>query len=722
MLQNTLKSFLHLDYPNFEVVVVNGPSTDNTAEILLQWSEKIKIGDCPDKNLSKSRNIGIAMASGEFVAFIDDDAIPEPEWLSQAIEAFDDDEIAGVGGKVYNNTGYDFQCEYVNVNRLGNAKEGMKKPSPEYCFPGSFEFPHLLGTNSIFRRKTLLEIGGFDEMYAYYLDETDVCLRLIDSGYVIRQLPKSFVHHKFAPSDIRTKTAYTSRYNILKSKVYFANAHSHYYLSSAETDMDIQIFFQLHRGDVMNSIKLGNLQDDSIKQFEHDAIRALKEGQDGVQIPPKLISENLLRKWQSSFKKFNTIVPEQKLTIVFLSSDYPPQLSGGIARYTKDIASSVASLGHQIHVITSSQDNNTVDFEDGVWVHRIKILHQHLTEEAKKLKIHQAIWDISQTFYMELERILSHREIDLIEAPIWDVIGLSAILSKKYKVVTTLETTLKLSLDSRPDLTSDSDTMRDFVEPLIALEKYVLQNSDALIGISNGIVTEIEESYELELSSGKKCIIPLGMPDWSIGINSRGQLQKNNKTVSILFVGRLEKRKGIDILLSCIPELCEKFDNIKFDIVGDDSIVMEENATYRKMFESRHSALCGSRVFFHGKVDDDALKRHYASCDIFVAPSRFESFGLIYLEAMMFSKPVIGCDIGGIPEVVKSGETGLLALPGDKASLYASLMSLIENSEFRNSLGKNGRQRYEEFFSDVRMAKSSVDFYKKIVDITPTLP
>ena len=92
VLPRALESLEWIAYsPGFEVVVVDGPSTDTTSEILDHWSPRLKVGTCPLANLSMSRNIGIAMASGDIVAFMDDDAVAEPEWLHQLAQPFADD-------------------------------------------------------------------------------------------------------------------------------------------------------------------------------------------------------------------------------------------------------------------------------------------------------------------------------------------------------------------------------------------------------------------------------------------------------------------------------------------------------------------------------------------------------------------------------------------------------------------------------------------------------
>jgi glycogen synthase len=99
-----------------------------------------------------------------------------------------------------------------------------------------------------------------------------------------------------------------------------------------------------------------------------------------------------------------------------------------------------------------------------------------------------------------------------------------------------------------------------------------------------------------------------------------------------------------------------------------------------------------------------------------VTPSRFESFGLMLVEGMMFGKPVIGCRAGGMVEVVENGKTGLLAEPGEVASLEACLNRLIEDPELRARLGASARKCYENCFKAHQMTAKVVAFLSKIGD------
>ncbi|MDQ3980384.1 MAG: glycosyltransferase, partial [Actinomycetota bacterium] len=88
-LELTLEGLRWLDHDDFEVVVVNGPSVDSTDELLARYGGRVKVVDCPERNLSASRNLGIAAAAGTVVAFIDDDAYPHPGWLTALERAFE---------------------------------------------------------------------------------------------------------------------------------------------------------------------------------------------------------------------------------------------------------------------------------------------------------------------------------------------------------------------------------------------------------------------------------------------------------------------------------------------------------------------------------------------------------------------------------------------------------------------------------------------------------
>lgn len=125
-MRDTLESLRFQRHDDFEVVVVNGPSTDHTEEMLAQYEGRIKHLRCPVANLSMSRNIGIRAAAGDVVAFIDDDAIPEYDWLTELEHGYlvppdgiAIEEVGGVGGVVFDYTGTRFQFRFAVSDRHG---------------------------------------------------------------------------------------------------------------------------------------------------------------------------------------------------------------------------------------------------------------------------------------------------------------------------------------------------------------------------------------------------------------------------------------------------------------------------------------------------------------------------------------------------------------------------------------------------------------------------
>ncbi len=717
----TLSSLLHIDYPRFEVCVVIGPTADGTEEIVKSYGAAFKIAHCSERNLSKSRNIGIAMAAGDIVAFIDDDAIPEPEWLRDLAVEYRQSSVGAVGGFVYDNTGVNFQSQYVSVNRLGRPFD-WHRATPEFNFPMSAVIPHLLGTNSSFLRAGLLEIGGFDEEYEYFLDETDVLCRLLDRGYEIIQSDRAFVHHKFAESGIRDSKKIVRRwYPLIKNRVYFAlkNASFHYSIDDcirAGLD-DVRAWTEA----VDAGYRSGLYSEKERRKFDEEISDALRDGtQRGLAPSRRLLSESVIQTHAEVFRNVSVLQPLQgRKTICFISQDYPPNQNGGIARYISQLATALGRMGHNVHVITKGSGHDRLDYEDNVWVHRVIPKHIDLPHEnpiAPEI-IPQHIWNWSNTALSIIRHISDRRRVDLVYAPIWDCEGIAVLLDKEFHLVTSLQTTMNHWLDSYPEKRADEEWMRVFGKPILSMERLLVKSSWRVHSISRAIAKDVEALCHVDFGA-RVLVAPIGLSDW-------GKMPAEflpSTTIKLLFVGRLESRKGIDILLEVAPRLLAEFPEVILDIVGDDTISIGGRATYRSEFEGRKVPRhVRERIHFHGRCDEDALQEFYKACDIFVAPSRYESFGLISLEAMMCAKPVVACRTGGMPEVVIHGETGLLAEPADTESLYEMLKALISDATLRAQMGKAGRARYELLFTAEAMAHSFLPLLSTVSEPQPVV-
>lgn len=182
-IRDTMEALLKVDYPSFEVIVVNDGSTDNLPNIVSEYP--FKLINTPNRGLSSARNRAMLAAKGEIVAYIDDDAYPDPDWLRYLAYAYETTSHAGIGGP---NIAPDDDGPIASC--VANAPGG-----PIHVLLTDEIAEHIPGCNMSFRKNVLIEIGGFDPIYRTAGDDVDICWRIQHTGRTIGFHPSAFVWH-----------------------------------------------------------------------------------------------------------------------------------------------------------------------------------------------------------------------------------------------------------------------------------------------------------------------------------------------------------------------------------------------------------------------------------------------------------------------------------------------------------------------------------------------
>lgn len=182
-IRDTLEAIQKLDYPDFEAIVVDDGSTDGTAAIAGEYN--VRLISTENRGLSSARNTGMEMATGEIVAYLDDDAYPDPHWLKYLANTFMTTNYVGLGGPNLSPSGDGAMAACVD-NSPGN---------PMCILISDSEAEHVAGCNMAFRKDFLKAIDGFDTWFRVAGDDVDVCWRLQECGWKLGYNPAALVWH-----------------------------------------------------------------------------------------------------------------------------------------------------------------------------------------------------------------------------------------------------------------------------------------------------------------------------------------------------------------------------------------------------------------------------------------------------------------------------------------------------------------------------------------------
>jgi len=236
----------------------------------------------------------------------------------------------------------------------------------------------------------------------------------------------------------------------------------------------------------------------------------------------------------------------------------------------------------------------------------------------------------------------------------------------------------------------------DVWTPLWVPRRAALRRADLVLAISSDTARHLVTVQKVREERIR--LLPLALdPEFVTAAATDGETTSTHRSPDgkiVLTVGRQvgpDRYKGVDLLIQAVSRLQRSVPDLSLLVIGD--------GDDRPRLERMAQALgVGERVHFWGHVPSDTLASAYRRCNVFAMPSAGEGFGLVFLEAMAFGKPVIGGAHGGTPDVVEDGVTGYLVRHGDLESLTHALERLLTDDGLRKEMGRRAQEQVHSNF------------------------
>ena len=392
----------------------------------------------------------------------------------------------------------------------------------------------------------------------------------------------------------------------------------------------------------------------------------------------------------------------------YLCHKYPLGSNVG-APFVHELARSVVALGHEVHVLVPpcEEDRETLDV-DGVAVHQrlpsLEIKDQRSVNDSFVSRPRTRMAAIMLRSVLELQRLVKRYKLDLVHAH-WAIpMGLVATGSRWLHRVPVVITAhgRDLSLVALDGVTRPPTWARPFSAfALRSANRVIFTTTDyAEVGRSYGVKPERESVIPNGVDTNLFC------PDVQPAA-VRSQLGLSPVGLMLLFVGSLDQKKGLFVLLDAVRSLSSEGVEVHVVMAGDGPL--------RADLEARVLTLSlDDRVTILGNVSHKTLPGLYAACDVYVQPSLLEPFGVVVLEAAACGKPIVASDVPGMRGVVGS-ELGLLVPAGDANALARAIRTLAQDPARRERMGRSARRTVEEKYTWKSVAERTAACYEKLL-------
>lgn len=377
---------------------------------------------------------------------------------------------------------------------------------------------------------------------------------------------------------------------------------------------------------------------------------------------------------------------------LFVTWEYPPFKAGGIAAHCEDLAETMADRGHEPVVLTYGPEEEVIH-RNGVEVHRVPS-----TDAAPDT----ISWAMKLGHEMEKKAIELNktRDFDLVHGHDWMAVPGATGIKK------TLDIPLVFTVHS---ITRGRDGTLEggYQQTKHNLEWYGTYEAAQVITVGREFSEEVKHTFEVP--EDKVNYIPNGV-DLERFDSHSVNLDYSDYALDwerlILFVGRMYPQKGPGHLIEAMPEIIDSNPDAKFVMVGSGATEHYKGIAKKQV---------GDKVHFPGYVSDEELVSLMKTAEMTVAPSVYEPFGIVPLEAAACETPTVGSYVGGMKDTIIHEYTGLHSYPQDPGSIAHQVSRTLNDPSWADWLGDNARDRVEDNFRWEQISAWTMGIYSKAV-------
>jgi glycosyltransferase involved in cell wall biosynthesis len=387
------------------------------------------------------------------------------------------------------------------------------------------------------------------------------------------------------------------------------------------------------------------------------------------------------------------------MKILVLAWEFPPRIIGGISRHVAELYPELVLLNYEVHLITVEVEGcANYELVDGIYVHRVPVKYDQ--------EFFNWVCNMNGAMNGYVINLIDrhNHKFQLIHAHDWLVSEAAIAISEKFNlpIVATIHAT---------EYGRHSGIHNDIQRYIHRQEMWLVEKATRIIVCTNYMRLEIERT--LNCPSSKIDVVYNGLSQERLlkfqnldfdKVQLRAKFAEPNEKI-VYYVGRITHEKGIFLLINAATIVIKALDGeVKFVIIG--------SGDTNSLKQQAWNLGIAHKVMFTGFMSDTELTKFQTIADCAVFPSLYEPFGIVALESFATKVPVVVSNTGGLAEVVRHGETGIVTNVNNSESLAIGIIEVLQNSEYSAKLADRAFRELKERFSWVPLALQTQKVYE----------